>query len=588
MFDFENDDWDAVPSLFTELKWPLQKDVKYTFSMDFCKMNLLGFIKDTEGWEDLKDGKIEVWVCYDGAPVSPRQKICEIMADDNAWDVTTWNFDAERSYTHLLIEFDPIKGQLFAPMDPKIAGVFIDNLKLFEACETPENQCENANYKRDLLDARLEEVQMHHPDALPDGDGNDDGEFKTVRAYHLENVKRFEIKIYPHNSNTACYELDMMYPPSDWFWDGKNYNDEPMPEGSYDARINAVSNDCFHITNADEITFPLRYNYSTFDVWSSIDPNGNTSLNGLEEVQWMNVKMYTLGGSLVHEFNLLNPPSSIVLAIPSLETYGGAQSGQIAPANYRIDVTVSNNCSETEFEFTNAHFGVIPDGGTPGPFYNWSPVTKPGSFTCPFNFHYNQFVRSPMNCCEGYLHLHDMEVWNSWGEINIQDSILLGPNLVFEPGTYNYLNSEQIIFLPDSTGTVVLGEGAFVPGTFNCQICKSYTFESVPTFEEDENDREIVFTDQAATPERSKEMILYPNPSSGDREMTLLAGIMDIDPNHYKLVLSSSLGKPVEIKVTTERPDMLRFKSLSTLAPGAYYLYFESNGEQKTFSVVIR
>jgi hypothetical protein len=297
---------------------------------------------------------------------------------------------------------------------------------------------------------------MESPLAFPDDEGFDDGKFKTVRAYHLENVKRLEVRIHKQEISVPCFVLDMMYPPSDWFWDGKDTLGNPMPDGRYDVWM-TVSNDCFHITDADQITsasyqgfgdgFPLKREYSVFNTWVSTNADdGNSWINGLENVHAMNVKVYTVSGQLVHEFNLNNPPSSIGLSIPSLETYGGAQNGEIAPGSYRLVVTVSNNCSDITYDFSAVSLGGLPDSGPVSPFYNWSPVSKPAQFTCPFDFHYNQNVLSPMNCCEGYLHLENMNIWNSWGEVNIQDSILVGPNVVFEEGTYNYLNSGGQIY----------------------------------------------------------------------------------------------------------------------------------------------
>jgi|GEM_PF-6610661 len=598
LLDIRNEKNSGGPNLKTQLKYSVVKDVKYAFLIDYAKMNLLGYVASTDEWDHVVDGKLKIWLADDNT--HKGQLICTIDIESNDWNTKFENVVANQSWTHLYLEFNPLEAFQILNTE-KIAGIFIDNLKLYEDCETPDIQCVNSNYRRDLLDARLEQVQMESPLAYPDDEGNDDGKFKTVRAYHLENVKRLELKIYPQNSSTACYELDMWYPPSDWFWDGNNYNGDPMPDGRYDIVMNAVSNDCFHITNADEITsdgigdgFPLKRHYSVFNVWTSTNiEDGNSFINGLENVQWMNVRLYTIGGSLVHEFNLNNPPSSLGLSIASLEAYGGVQNGTVAPASYRIVVTVSNNCSEITYDFSSVHIGTISDAGNISQFYNWSPVSKPSSFTCPFDFHYNQNVLSPMNCCEGYLHLENIEVWNSWGEVNIQDSILIGPNVVFEEGTYNYLNSGgQIVLLPDETGVVVHGEAIFKPNTFLCAICKNYTFESVSDEQaqaEAALERDLVALQRDSLAVTSNgEMIVFPNPASGEQELTLRAGREPIDPNRYRLALSNSMGAAIPIKILSASEKMIRFKGGSSLTSGAYYLSYESNGEQKTFSIIIK
>ena len=198
-----------------------------------------------------------------------------------------------------------------------------------------------------------------------------------------------------------------------------------------------------------------------------------------------------------------------------------------------------------------------------------------------------------MNCCEGYLHLENMDIFNSWGEINIQDSILIGPNVVFEEGTYNYLNSGgKIVLVPDSTGVLVQGTAVFKPNTFNCIICKNYTFESVSAEAAQaeaalERDMIALQRDSLAVISTG-EMIVFPNPASGEQELTVRAGKEPIDPNKYRLVLLNSMGAKVPIKVLSASERMIRFKGVSPLSSGVYYLSYESNRVQKTFSIIIK
>lgn len=587
LFDLENDKWDCVPSLFTELKYAVQKDVKYKFSMDFCKMNLLGYLKDLEGWDDVKNGTIEVYLSYDEAPLSPRQKICDIMADDNAWDVTTEEFKAERSYTHLLIEFDPIKGGPFL-IQTKIAGVFIDNLKLYEACETPENMCDNANYKRDMLNVQLEEVELESPYAFPEPYSNEPGVLKTIRAYHLENVKRFEMKIY--KDQTLVRVIDLMYPESDYFWDGRNDAGGIMPNGNdYKAVINAVSNDCFHNSYPEENNFELKHRYSVFNPWNSTNiEDGNAFINGLDNVHSMNVQLYTPSGQLVHEFSLSNPPSSIGLSISSLETYGGAQNGAVAPGLYRIVVTLSNNCVQSEYEFASMSIGLLPDQGNNSQFYNWSPVPK-GDFPCPFNIHYNDNYLAPMNCCEGNLYLHDVEIWNDW-DVQIFDTIFAGPNVVFIDGVTNTLIAgKQIVLLPDATGVLINSETILTVGDLNCEICKNYTIVDPNGDDDDTTGREIVQMHMDSIMKAEpKEMVLYPNPVSSGQDIALIAGTEPINPDSYQIAMTNAQGVYIPLKVFAVSERMLRFRPNAFLSSGAYYLHYESNGVRKTFNVVIR
>lgn len=584
LFDFENRAWATVPSLFTELKYPLQKDVEYTYSMDFCQMNLLGYLKDNEGWDQVEHGKIEVYISYDEAPLSPRQKICEIMADDNAWDVTTWDFVAERSYTHLLIEFDPIKGQLFAPTSSKIAGVFIDNVKLYEACETPENMCDNANYKRDLLNVQLEEVELQSPYAFPEPGSNEPGVLKTIRAYHLENVKRFEMKIY--KSQTLVRVIDLMYPESDYFWDGRNDAGDIMPNGNdYKAVINAVSNDCFHISYPDENDFELKHRYSVFDAFVGVLSNDqNASIGNLDNVHDINISISTTSGQEIYNFDIHNPRDVIAFSIESLEALPGNIS--IPVGAYAIHATISNNCLQQEIGGTE-HIGhMITDaGGTYDAYYDYASVPK-GDFPCPFNIHYNHNYLAPMDCCEGNLYLHDVEIWNDW-DVQIIDTIFVGPNVIFEEGVTNIvIAGDQIVLVPDETGVVLSAGTTLTTGDLNCEICKNYTIVDPNG---DTTGREIVQIQMDSIMKAEpKEMVLYPNPVSSGQDIALIAGTEPINPDTYQLAMVNSQGVYIPLKVFTASERMIRFRPTALLSSGAYYLHYECNGITKTFNVVIR
>jgi len=588
LFDIENSEWQSYPTILTDLKYPLVEGVKYSFSMSFCKMNLLGYIKDSEEWNDVKDGKIKVYVCYEN--LLQKQTILEIDVEDNDWWTSSIVFEADNPSTRLVIEYNPIQSfpEVFA--DPKIGGAFIDNIKLYEACETPENMCDNANYRRDLLDVKLEEVEVESPLAFPDDEGFNDGVFKTIRALHLENVKRFEIKIYPHNSSTACQEIDLCYPHSDWFWDGTDYNGDPMPDGHYDAVINAVSNDCFHITNADEKNnFWLKRDYSVFNAWTSTNiDDGNTFINGLENVHDIWVKLFSLSGDLIYQFSLDNPPSSLGLSIPSIEEFTNIGNVTLAPGVYNIWVKVANNCTEVEYTFASVTIQGLSDSGV-SPFYDWSPVPKPSAFACPFNFHYNDNYLTPMNCCEGNLYLHDVEIWNDW-DVQILDTIFAGPNVVFIDGVTNTLIAgEQIVLLPDATGVVVNPGTILAVGDLNCPLCKNYTIVDPNGYDEDTNGREIVHTQMDSIMKAEpKEMVLYPNPVANGQDIAIIAGTESINPDNYQIAMTNAQGVYIRLKVFAVSERMLRFKPTTFLSSGAYYLHFESNGVRKTFNVVIR
>lgn len=596
LLDVENE-FNGKPFVITELKYPLVKDVRYTFLMYYAKMNLLGHLKETDDWGKVKTGYLNVWVC--NSSLNDKQRIFRVKVENNEWSIESnlnANFVANKASTHLLIEFDPFSEGI-SYINTKIGGVFIDNLKLFESCETPLNQCDNANYRRDLLDVKLQKVELTSPYVNPSPGDNGPGIMKTIRAYHLENVKRFEMKIYRKIVDILILvrTIDMWYPHTEYYWDGKNDIGEAMPDGDYRAVINAVSNDCFHITDADEKDFKLKRDYSLFNVQIG---NGLEDLNariwGLNKVKAFTFEVFTVGGqSPIFSNTYSNPRSIIGLSIESLEALAGNQT--ITEGQYVIKVTVNNNCNQESVFSGSAHIGhQIPNNTDPVylALYDYASVPK-GIFECPYDFHYNQNVLSPMNCCEGDLYLQDMDIWNSWGTINIENNIYIGPNVIFENGTYNYLNAGKgFVFYPDQqTGVTVLGEAIFKPDEFQCDICKSYQVTVIDDEEVDEEDseREIIsIMNDSIDVLESKEMVLFPNPVSNDREITLKAGDKPINTDNYKLVLSNSVGVDIPIKVIEVSDRLIKFKPTSFISSGVYYLYYESNGIQQTFSLVIR
>lgn len=159
LFDFTNDKYKARPIIYQRLKYPVVKGVTYTFSLEFAKMNLLGYLKSIDDWDQIKDGKLKIWLT--DSDFGNKQPLAKINIEDNNWNFFMDNKKAKDNFNTILIEYDPIGENISG--NSKIAGVFIDNLKLYEACETNENMCNNANYRRDMLDADLELVNLESP-----------------------------------------------------------------------------------------------------------------------------------------------------------------------------------------------------------------------------------------------------------------------------------------------------------------------------------------------------------------------------------------------------------------------------------------
>jgi hypothetical protein len=151
--------------------------------------------------------------------------------------------------------------------------------------------------------------------------------------------------------------------------------------------------------------------------------------------------------------------------------------------------------------------------------------------------------------------------------------------------TNNLIAGEQIILLPDASGVIVNPNTVLSVGNLYCPQCKSYTFK--PNGNSADNVQAIAKpTDENST--SAKDMLLYPNPVWSGQELALKAGDQPIDEGTYKLVMSNSLGVGVPVKVSALSSREIRFKPTVPTSAGVYYLFFESNGVQKTFSVILR
>lgn len=594
LFDQENAGWNMYPYIKQKLKYDLVKGLDYTFSIDYAQMNLIEAIKSSEGWDQVKNGKIKVWFFSDG---NEDQDISDIDIDDVNWKTKLINFRADQNWTHIKIRYNPVRDDGL-DYDHKIGGIFIDNLKLYEACETNENMCNNANYRRDMLDVDLQVVNLETPLAFPDPEdnSNDPGILKSIRAINLENVKQFTMLIY-NPDDVLVKTLNVDYPPSTYVWDGRNDEGIMQPDGNnYEARIH-VKNDCFQNGGYDPVSngtgwwkiknFDLKSKYSVFNI-NMINASGILEISGLANVHQMNVKIYTEQGQFITEFDITNPRSTIAISKQSLSAATGiAELSGGAP--YTVRVYVINNCNRSSVFVKNSC--LIGDqlenqGAAYDEMFDYVSIAKNPIFQCPYEVFYNHNLLPPMNCCEGNLYLNNVDIWTSW-TVNIQGNIYIGSNTTFEEGSSNALHAgEQIILDPtDQTITINNQTTILKPNTFECEICKMYEITANED-EDNENDRELVNLIDTST-SLIQDFVVYPNPFSSG-EITINSNISRINIKNLKLELTNSVGLPIPIIITSKNARMIKFKLTQKPASGIYYIYYVSDGIEKTFPLVIQ
>jgi hypothetical protein len=586
LFDFSTEFMDGHSIIITKLKYPLVKDVNYEFKIDVALMNKLNEIKNENNFSNIKKAKLNIWWCDENG--NHKQKILDNReVDDINWNTVTRNYEANRNHTHLLIEFDPLPNN--NQQNGKISGIFIDNLKLYESCETPVNQCDNQNYREDMLDVNLEKVKLYDNSTFPENLNSNEtaGYIKTIRVNNLQNVRKMVIIILDNNSNHVLEET-VEYPSDTWVWDGRDDNGVVMPDGHYTAWISQLYNDCHSRPDADTKSFHKSSHFRLFDPSTSISQvDGNTIIYGLQNVNNLNVKLYSSNGSLVYNYDLNNPPAQIGISTTALNNYTNVQNSTVAAGNYLLKLNLSNNCGNVEMTLNNINIVATLQSGPPvyNQLFNWDPVAKP-QFICPFDLNYHDNYLAPMNCCEGTLYLSDVEIWNSW-DVNILQNIEIGPNVTFVNGRDNNLYAgQQIILHPDGTGVKLNPDTFLKPNTFNCTLCKTYVVS------DDSENLESNFDYLKEMDSLNNVSIIYPNPyvqQNTDESIKIKLGINSfIHSDDCTLKLYNSIGVEYNLEIVRRGNRIIDFVLLDNMTPGIYYILVESQKNREFLSLLIK
>lgn len=579
----------AYPHMRAKLESPLSKDVKYYFEISVAKMNLLETISSNEGWDNTEDPRVKVYVAKKNSNndnYSDKKEISNRKYSETDWFIKIDDFVADKEYDYIIIEMDPILNSgIFG--GKKISGCFIDNLKLYEYCETPQNQCVNANYRKDLLDVKLDKVELWDPTTFSEQNSNDPmGYIKTIRAENLENVKRLEMNIYNDNDELVR-AIDHWYPESTYVWDGRNDQGVMTPDGSYKAVITVVQNDCWEILLADVKSFQKESHYEIFNVSiSNYIADGNLIIHNLDNVNNLHVQLNSTIGATIYEFDLVNPPNSIAISKNALLEFTDINPSYLSPAQYNLILTVSNNCSSSTFTDDGVSIYTTTTSSN-DIVYDWTPVSKP-VFICPFIRNYEDNYLPPRNCCEGSLYLENVEINTSWN-VNILNNIYISNNVTFNPGsTVNLSAGQNILFAGQSIivspgGTsVLLGPTTYLyPGIYNCMMCLTANGPDSEIIEY----AQMEFEDFKVQKD-SVSFILSPNPVSNQSVFKIASNINCFDEN-MRISMFNSIGAVVNFKVLEIQPNNVQIKTDDKLSSGIYFINIQSNDYFKHFTLKV-
>ncbi|XOV68612.1 MAG: hypothetical protein ACFHU9_05415 [Fluviicola sp.] len=580
-----------IPGLRSELKHPVTPGVEYTFKISASKMNEMANIVQNEHWNSTVDPKI--WVYLVNESNGQKQKILEKSLTTDSWEDFEEVFTANNASTHIFISGDVLGESGVFTNNLRITGCFIDNLKLYETCETPQNECLNINYRKDVLDAQLDEVELfsNSPYNYPiPNSGDPEGYIKTIRAENLENVERLEMKIYGPNNQGLVHTIDHWYPNSTYVWDGNDINGNPLPESSgfgqsskYKAVINAVSNECYHTSFIDEKYFHLKRNYTTMT--PSISPNtiidvGQVAaVHNLDNVREIRVEL-SQNGAVFYDETFIDPPSSIYFSTQMGNTVG---TPVIPPGQYGVQITCSNGCEEgTPF----GDFITILDYsnylGTTSTAFDWGSVPK-SDFPCPFDYDYLQNFLPPQDCCEGSLFLENVDINSAW-TVNILNNIEIGNGTSFSPFYENTLNAGgEISIVPGATGVDIYDNTNLNSGFYGCSGCRVEGGQD----SNDENDSST----QTDNVEEFKHFKLAPNPIQSDDEFGILSDEQKLDLEDFEVYLFDAFGRQIECigKVRRSKGDeFIIVKSSSKLSAGLYHVNIRSGIFYQHFELIVQ
>lgn len=585
------------PGIICELKEILFKDEFYRFTYSRCKMNQLN---QNENWNEVVNPKINLILGKSidvfGELTGQTYTIETDIINFENWETDTWVFKATKEWKYLKIEIDPIG----SPNNSQISGAFIDNLKLHKTCETSLNQCNNLNYNMDMLDVELKTVKVTDPLAYQNPNQQDKDHLQTIKAINLENVKRFEMKIY--QGNTLIRTIDEYYPPSEYVWDGNNQNGLPVAEGWYKAVINGLSNDCpnYHLTNHDEKSFQLKRKYTVFsgiEISTAVIESSTgqgvivPSIKGLDKVHWLNIKVYSTNGSLLFNQSYNNPQPQFLLSTSLGNTSG---SPTIASGAYKIRLQMSNNCMSSllrnnwdyVYEKSNvsiSSFNSYADLNQN--LFSWYSQSKP-AFQCPFDYSYSDNYLPPRDCCEGNLYLNNVEINSSWN-VNILQNIYIGENTVFNPATgSNVLYAGQSIILDPNDQSIIVGNNTIlVPSSYNCISC--LMVNSGEGIEEFSISSDFISTIQNDTVS-SKDAILYPNPLNKGEGFFIESFRLENENGVKAVYLYSTFGNLINTRYRMIKSDIIHIDPIIVLNAGTYYVSIElHSGEKINLQVMI-
>ncbi len=577
----------SKPNILIELKEELIEGAEYTFSLSAAQMNQINAIKNSEGWNDVEECQLVVHLgknlSADGNLSGIKQ---EIMNTDDfshvTWGTkTSGSFEADKNWKYLRISFNPVSVN-----GTKIAGVFLDNIKLYLTCENPQNQCNNNNYKGDLLDVKLETSNATDPLALNDPQQNDNNHLNTVKAIKLDNVKKIQMRILDYNNYIVRY-IDLTYPPSQVIWDGLRNDGSYATTGWYTAEIIYIENDCFNIGLPDTKNFFFSRKYTVFSpqittLVMSGGANGDEyapAIVGLDNIHELNIKISDIGGSLLYAANLVNPPNIIAL---NTDLGNGNGFPQVSPGQYGIEIGMKNNCLDDRQVTGVINIVNFSDYTFNHPEFDWTPVPK-GNFPCPFEHDILDNYLPPRDCCTGSLYIEEVEINNSF-DVNILNDIVFGSNVSFGQSTINnFYAANQIIGEPGLY--IPLGADVNLQPGYNCAFCKTSEEPSSNNSYIQQEFNDFVMNESIDSIEVLNSAV-YPNPAfAGSRlQVDLLQAFNNKD---NEIWLFDGFGKKIRIELINSQNATVYLKLPKNISAGYYTLHVRSGGFIQTFKIAI-
>lgn len=562
------------PKISSALKEELVKDRDYTFKIDLQKIAHLNTFCSTGGYDDDDDKNPNIKIRVFKSVGIGSKTIFHDDIESTSWDTKEIVFHVNSTgYDRIEIILDKSHNAN--------RGVFIDNVQLYDACETPENTCENPELFKSLLDIDIHSVEIETTiDGAP-------ATIKSVEVTGLKVATYAKITI-TNTDGTVTYKtiFEGENPPDIIVWDGKNDLEIVMPNVNYKCKVEAY-NLCYPMQTFTK-KFKKELEIQLFDPLIVENSFGGVTISGLEEVVGTTVIIeHVLTDAVVFWGHVVMPENSIGWNGSSGNNFTQLSTPQFLETGYyRVIVILQSKCgyeafqeiiwmneAETALSFLNGNYS--------DPLYEWEVINDKYIPECDFYINNKPFYRVPKDCCVGDLFLDDDSLWGDM-TFNILGTIYINNDVDFAEGSIIIMNAGEGFVLepnPDGSALVIGSDVSLIPSVIcDCDCNKSSEIDQDSILIENITLDSIPI----AQPESKKleSVKITPNPATD-----FVSVLIPESKNYANYEMYNSKGELILNGQVLSKEFRI---DISKINAGEYFIRFSNDTERETLKLIVQ